>query len=189
MLTIYQLGNIILFIKETTVPQYLFTKGGKFTMTFEKAFESVKKKFINSDASGVDDFAVQITLTDNDCGGTFYAEVKQGVLNVEPYDYRDNNAALTISKTALLSYLGKRTSLDRAISDEGSSVYGDTTKVETLRKLVSVEERSYTRKMPTAQKETVETTGAETVKKSTTKKAAPKAKTTRKPRATKKTKK
>lgn len=28
MLTIYQLGNIILFIKETTVPQYLFTKGG-----------------------------------------------------------------------------------------------------------------------------------------------------------------
>ena len=111
-------------------------------MTFEKAFESVKKKFANSDASGVDDFAVQITLTDNDCGGTFYAEVKNGVLSVEPYDYHDNNASLTISKSALLGFLGKRIGIEAALSGEGSSLYGDAAKVETLRKLVSAEKEA-----------------------------------------------
>ena len=159
-------------------------------MTFEKAFESIKSKFANSNASGIDDFAVQITLTDSDCGGTLYAEVKNGVLYVEPYDYRDNNAALTISKSALLAFLGKRMSLEAALSDEGSSVYGDATKVEALRKLVSFEKRNYTRKdAKTEKKEATEEKGAGIVKKSTTKKVAPKAKTERKPRATKRTKK
>lgn len=53
-------------------------------------------------------------------GGTFYAEVKDGVLHVEPYDYRDNNAALTITKGALLGFLGKRRSLEKAISEVGA---------------------------------------------------------------------
>lgn len=156
-------------------------------MTFEKAFESVKKKFANADASGVDDFAVQITLTDNDCGGTFYAEVKNGVLSVEPYDYHDNNAALTISKSALLGFLGKRIGMEAALSGEGSSLYGDAAKVETLRKLVSAEKRSYTRKnAKTVKKEIAEEKSAETATKTTSKKSAPKPKAAKKPRTNKK---
>lgn len=155
-------------------------------MTFEKAVDSIKGKFVNADASGVDDFAVQITLTDEDCGGTLYAEVKNGVLNIEPYDYHDNNAAITISKAAFLGYLGKRTSLDRALADDGAYVTGDASKVEALRKLVSFEKRGYTRKGATTEKqEPIKTASAEKSKK-TTEKAAPKMKTARKPQATKK---
>ena len=47
-------------------------------MTFEQAFLKVKEKFEHADASGTADFAVQVTFTDSDCGGTFYAEVKDG---------------------------------------------------------------------------------------------------------------
>ena len=119
-------------------------------MTFEKAFEAIKKKFVNADASKTDNFAVQITFADEDCGGTFYAEVKDGVLHVEPYDYRDNDAALTITKGALLGFLGKRMSLEKAISEVGA-VYGDVDKIENLRKLVSVEKRPYNSKKAAAE--------------------------------------
>ena len=110
-------------------------------MTFEKAFETIKKKFDNADASKVSDLAIQITFSDEDCGGTFYAEVKNGVLSVEPYDYHDNNAALNITKSALLSYLGRRIALSKAISDGSASVYGDAAKIDELRSVIPKTEK------------------------------------------------
>lgn len=102
---------------------------GIFKMTFEQAFLKVKEKFVNADASAVSDFAVQVTFTDEDCGGTFYAEVKNGKLSVEPYNYYDNDAVLNISKTALLSVLGGRMSLEKAIANGDAYVQGDAAKI------------------------------------------------------------
>jgi putative sterol carrier protein len=66
-------------------------------MTFKLIFNEIKKAMLTADASTVKDFlAIQITLTGLG-GGTFYVEVKNGALSVEPYDYNDRNAALTIS--------------------------------------------------------------------------------------------
>ena len=98
-------------------------------MTFEQAFLKVKGKFDNADASGVADFAIQVTLTDEDCGGTFYAEVKNGKLAVEPYDYYDNDVVLDISKSALLAVLAGRSTLDKAIANGEASVKGDASKI------------------------------------------------------------
>ena len=98
-------------------------------MTFEQAFLKVKSKFDNADASGVADFAIQVTLTDEDCGGTFYAEVKNGKLAVEPYDYYDNDVVLDISKSALLAVLAGRSTLDKAIANGEASVKGDASKI------------------------------------------------------------
>jgi len=96
-------------------------------MTFEQAFLKVKEKFNNADASNSSDFAIQITMTDEDCGGTFYAEVKNGTLAVEPYDYYDNNLVLDITKSALLAVLSGRSSLDKAIAN-GDLVLSSTPK-------------------------------------------------------------
>lgn len=98
-------------------------------MTFEQAFLKVKSKFDNADASGVADFAIQVTLTDEDCGGTFYAEVKNGKLAVEPYDYYDNDVVLDISKSALLAVLAGRSTLDKAIANGEAYVQGDASKI------------------------------------------------------------
>lgn len=98
-------------------------------MTFEQAFLKVKEKFDNADAKGVADFAIQVTLTDEDCGGTFYAEVKEGKLAVEPYDYYDNDVVLDITKAALLAVLAGRSSLDKAIANGTASVKGDASKI------------------------------------------------------------
>jgi hypothetical protein len=105
-------------------------------MTFEQAFLKIKEKFNNADASKTSDFAIQITFTDEDCGGTFYAEVKDGKLAVEPYDYYDNDTVLDISKSALLALIAGRTSLDKAIADGEASVKGDASKIADLKNTI-----------------------------------------------------
>ncbi len=105
-------------------------------MTFEQAFLKIKEKFENADASGTDDFAIQVTFTDEDCGGTFYAEVKDGKLAVEPYDYWDNTASLDISKSALLAILGGRSTLDKAVADGEAFVHGDASKIADWKKTI-----------------------------------------------------
>ena len=86
-------------------------------MTYEQAFLKIKEKFDNADASNLSDFAIQITFSDEDCSGKFYAHVYGGVLYVEPYDYADNNLAITITKSALLAYLAGRSTLDKIIAN------------------------------------------------------------------------
>ncbi len=109
---------------------------GELKMTFEQAFNKIKEKFVDADASKVADFAMQITLTDEDCGGTLYAAVKEGVLAVEPYDYRDNTSVLEISKSALLAVLAGRSSLDKAIESGDASIKGDASNVADLKSTI-----------------------------------------------------
>ena len=137
-------------------------------MTFEKAFESIKKKFENADATGVADFALQITMSDEDCGGTFYAAVKDGVLAVEPYDYQDNNAVLDITKPDLLKLIGGKMSLAKAV-ENGASLKGDLTVIDSLKATIKTPAKKAAPKKTTAKK-------AAAPKKETVKKAeAPKA--------------
>ena len=70
-------------------------------MTFLERFEELKSICNGADIKFDRDFAVQINMTDEDCGGTYYIEHRAGVLNVEPYDYHDNNAVMTASSDIL----------------------------------------------------------------------------------------
>ena len=71
-------------------------------MTFEKKFASLKTKFDKADLKKLpDDFAIQLTMTDEDCGGIFYIANKNGAFSVEPYDYKDNSAAVTGTAAAI----------------------------------------------------------------------------------------
>ena len=64
-------------------------------MTFAEKFQSLKVAFDKANTKKFDaDFAVQLTMTDEDCGGTFYIEYKEGNYSVEPYDYVDNTAVV-----------------------------------------------------------------------------------------------
>lgn len=65
-------------------------------MKFTQAFEKIKEKIQDVDTADITDFAIQITLTNKDCGGIFYLQIKDGKLFIEPYDYHDNNAAVSI---------------------------------------------------------------------------------------------
>lgn len=106
-------------------------------MTFEQAFSKVKEKFENTDTSNVADFAIQLTFMDEDCSGIFSAYVRDGVLFVEPYDYKDNDLALTITKSALLAVITGRSSLDKAIANGDAYVEsGDVSKIADLKNTI-----------------------------------------------------
>ena len=71
-------------------------------MTFTEKFQSLKVAFDKANTKKFDaDFAVQLTMTDEDCGGTFYIEYKNGNYSVEPYDYVDNTAVVIAPADAI----------------------------------------------------------------------------------------
>lgn len=75
-------------------------------MTYEQVVSKVKEKFADADASKIDGVvALQINLEGKNTNGIFYIEVKDHSVNVEPYDYHDRNALVTVNPTNLLKLL------------------------------------------------------------------------------------
>ena len=155
-------------------------------MTFEKAFESIKKKFDGADAKDVKDFALQITMSDEDCGGTFYAAVKDGVLAVEPYDYKDNDAMLDISKTDFLALIAGRKSIDKVV-EGGATLKGDAAVIDALKATLKATKKAAPAKKAPAKKAASEKKAAPAKKVETEKKAAPEKKAATAKKTAKKT--
>ena len=65
-------------------------------MTFNDMLTKVRNIAASTDAAGKDFLAVQVNLTGAE-GGVFYVEVKDGKINVEPYEYTDRNCAVTMN--------------------------------------------------------------------------------------------
>lgn len=75
-------------------------------MTFIEKFNQIKKKYGKIDESKLtENFAVQVEMTDEDCGGIFYIANMDAPFAVEPYDYYDNTAAIRISSKVLENIL------------------------------------------------------------------------------------
>lgn len=66
-------------------------------MTFDEIVEMVRERLKDVDTSNSDFMAIQVNLTD-EAVGTFYVEIKDGKLSVEPYEYYDRQA-LVIMKS------------------------------------------------------------------------------------------
>ncbi len=157
-------------------------------MTFIEQFEVIKKKTAKLDASSLPhDLAMQVNLTDEDCGGTFYIANIGGNFAVEPYDYYDHTVMLTLASKVFLDVItGKLDATDaifRGLVDiqgniDHAQAVADIAPKKTPRKATSktAEKKPATKK--TAEKKTA-------TKKTTTKKTAEKKATTKK--TTKKT--
>ena len=152
---------------------------GDYVMTFENALKKIKTEFAKADASKLADMAVQVTMTDEDCGGTFYFKASNGELAVEGYDYRDNDAVIDIARKALMDILAGKTTLDAAIEKGMATAKGDFSKLDTLKDAIAPY-KAPAKKTPAkkAPAKKVETKKAEPVKKAEvkvgTKKAEPK---------------
>lgn len=152
-------------------------------MTFETAFKKLKEKFVNVDASLLEDMAIQITISDEDCGGTFYAEVRNHVLAVEPYDYKDNDAIIDVTRAALTSLLDGKASIDTIIEKGDMTIMGDLAKVAAVKDAIKAPEKKPAAKKTTAKKPAVKKEAPakkETAKKETAKKAPAKKETVKK---------
>ena len=70
-------------------------------MTYADMFSKVKGMMMEADVSTVNEhLAYQFNIT-GEAEGIFYAEVKEGKLYVEPYEYYDRDAIFTCSAETL----------------------------------------------------------------------------------------
>ena len=105
-------------------------------MTYEQVVAKVKAKYENTDASSVNGtLAIQVNLLGKNVEGVFYIEAKDGRVNVEPYDYHDNKAVVTVAPTNLMKILEGKMDPIIAYTTGKVSVSGDPSAVLTLIKL------------------------------------------------------
>ena len=76
-------------------------------MTYEQIVEKVRAMYQDADVSAIEGTqAIQVNLAGKNAEGIFYIEVKDGKVNVEPYNYYDNWATVTVAPTNLFKILG-----------------------------------------------------------------------------------
>ena len=72
-------------------------------MTYTDLFYEIKGKFMGADVSDIKEhLAFEFDIEDEEAGGAFYVEVKDGQLYVEPYEYYDRDAMFICSPEVLI---------------------------------------------------------------------------------------
>ena len=149
-------------------------------MTYMQAFEKIKSKLDGKAkiSGNFPDFAIQVELTNKDCSGIFYLKYDGKNLDIQPYDYVDNTAAIAVSYTSFLKITDGRQTVDDAISKGILSVSGNREVVYALSTIVP-KDKPAAEKKPAAAKKTAakatEKTDSKTSAKKETKPATVKA--------------
>lgn len=139
-------------------------------MTFIEKFNALKKKYGKIDESKLsENFAVQIELTDDDCGGIFYVAYMDSPFAFEPYDYYDNTVSIKVSSKVLENILSCKSNAMEEFSNGNLQVEGDVSHALMLVELMKKEPKKRASSKKT-EKEIPEKK-AEKEKKTATKKA------------------
>lgn len=106
-------------------------------MTYQEVFEKLKKTVGKGNVKNINEhIAYQFHIV-GDGEGTFYIEVLNNKLNVEPYDYQDRNLAVDASANVLEDIFANKIMLQDAIDNGSVVVFGDTTKVSVLQEILT----------------------------------------------------
>ncbi len=104
-------------------------------MTYVELFEKAKAAMADCKVDTVEgNLAAQINVT-GEAEGVFYIEVKDGALNVEPYNYYDNNCVITIADDKVIKVVSARADLLNAAKRGDLTIEGDMDKAALLNKL------------------------------------------------------
>ena len=95
-------------------------------MYFEEAFGKIKTSLQKTKVKAQDNhFAIQVRMTDYDCGGTFYIEQKEGKFFVEPYNYFDFDADVEASFNDIKDIADGKLDMKKAVDDGKLIVSGN----------------------------------------------------------------
>ena len=105
-------------------------------MTYEEMFEKVKEKFKEADVSGIKEhLAYQFNIT-GEGEGIFYAEVKDGELYIEPYEYYDRDAIFICTADVLFKIISGKLDPIAAFTVRKLKVEGDIDKALKLKEFI-----------------------------------------------------
>ena len=111
-------------------------------MTYADMFSKVKGMLMDADVSDIHEhLAYQFNIT-GEAEGIFYAEVKDGQLYVEPYEYFDRDAMFTCSAETLFKIADGKTDPILAVTLGKLKVEGNIDKAIKLKDLINSKKKS-----------------------------------------------
>ena len=126
-------------------------------MTFIEQFETIKKKMGKLNTESLPkDLAMQVNLTDEDCGGIFYIANIGGNFAVEPYDYHDHTVMVTIHSGDFLKILSGKLDATDAMFRGLLQIDGNIDHALAIASLVKKAEKKPASKKTTSKKTATE---------------------------------
>ena len=111
-------------------------------MTYAELFSEIKGKFMGTDVSDIHEhLAYQFNIEDEEAGGSFYVEVKDGVLKVEPYDYFDRDAMFVSTPDVLLKIADGEMDPVWPFTTQKLRVEGNTDKALRLKEIIEMKKK------------------------------------------------
>ena len=104
-------------------------------MKFDELLEKVRGLAAKADVSSSDFLAIQVNIT-GDEAGTFYVEVKDRKINIEPYEYNDRQCAITMNMDNFNKLLDGKLDPVFAFTTGKLKVAGDVGKAIEFSKIV-----------------------------------------------------
>ena len=106
-------------------------------MSYEQIFQEVKQRFSGTDVSSITGhLAYQFNIT-GEGAGSFYVEVKEGRLYIEPYEYYDRDAIFTCNADTLFKIIEGKTDPVAAFTLQKLKVDGDIGKALRLKDIIA----------------------------------------------------
>ena len=116
-------------------------------MTYADFFCEIKNKFMGADVSDIKEhLAYQFNIEDEEAGGIFYVEVKDGQLFVEPYEYYDRDAMFTASPDTLKRIAEGKMDPIWAFTMQKLKVEGNIDKALRLKEIIDLKQKQTKKK-------------------------------------------
>ena len=123
-------------------------------MTYADFFYEIKGKFMGADVSDIHEhLAYQFNIEDEEAGGAFYVEVKDGELYVEPYEYYDRVAMFISSPEVFRKIAEGQMDPVWAFTTQKLRVEGNIDKALKLNDIIQRKKKELKRELKEAKKE------------------------------------
>lgn len=112
-------------------------------MTYADFFYEIKNKFMGTDVSDIGEhLAFQFNIEDEEAGGIFYVEVKEGQLFVEPYEYYDRDAIFIAGPDTFLQIADGKIDPVWAFTTQKLKVEGNIDKALRLKEIIDLKQKN-----------------------------------------------
>lgn len=111
-------------------------------MTYADFFYEIKSRFMGADLRDITEhLAFQFNIVDEEAGGIFYVEVKDGELHVEPYEYYDRDAMFTATPDTFMKIAEGKIDPVWAFTVQKLKVEGNIDKALRLKDIIEIKQK------------------------------------------------
>lgn len=123
-------------------------------MTYTDLFYEIKGKFMGADVSDIQEhLAFEFDIEDEEAGGAFYVEVKDGQLYVEPYEYYDRDAMFICTPEVLMKIADGEMDPVAAFTAQKLRVEGNIDKALRLKEIIEQKKKKMKKEEKASKKE------------------------------------